>query len=242
MAWRSRPAAFFAVRSPGAASTAWTSTRSPSNWPAWRSGSTRSCPACRCRSWPTAWYRVTAGWHRYAGRGSSSTRPGSHARAGSLFRGDHRVPGRAEPLSGGCRRGGEDDTDIEASRAAQDEALAAVKPARQLFDLLVAARLGRTTVPIDSARLQSRNTGGPDRRRVGRGPGCRAFPRRIPRSVLATRPGFDCVLGNPPWEEATVEELGFWALRFPGLKGMARQSRGPSWRASGIAARLGGRV
>lgn len=28
------------------------------------------------------------------------------------------------------------------------------------------------------------------------------------------------MVGNPPWEEATVEELGFWALRFPGLKSL----------------------
>ena len=42
----------------------------------------------------------------------------------------------------------------------------------------------------------------------------------FPEVFIRDRPGFDCILGNPPWEEATVEELGFWALRYPGLKSM----------------------
>ena len=39
-----------AARSPGGASTAWTSTRSPSSWHGWPSGFTPSCRDCRCRS------------------------------------------------------------------------------------------------------------------------------------------------------------------------------------------------
>lgn len=46
------------------------------------------------------------------------------------------------------------------------------------------------------------------------------FPVQFPEVFLRERPGFDVTIGNPPWEEATVEELGFWALRYPGLKGM----------------------
>ena len=33
-------------------------------------------------------------------------------------------------------------------------------------------------------------------------------------------PGFDVVVGNPPWNEVTVEELAFYALRDPGLRGI----------------------
>ena len=32
------------------------------------------------------------------------------------------------------------------------------------------------------------------------------------------RPGFDVVAGNPPWDEVTIEELAFYALRDPGLR------------------------
>jgi hypothetical protein len=48
------------------------------------------------------------------------------------------------------------------------------------------------------------------------------FPVAFPEVFLRERPGFDCILGNPPWEEATVEKLNFWALRFPGLKSMGQ--------------------
>jgi hypothetical protein len=34
------------------------------------------------------------------------------------------------------------------------------------------------------------------------------------------RPGFDVVIGNPPWDEVNIEELGFFALHDPGLRGL----------------------
>jgi len=33
------------------------------------------------------------------------------------------------------------------------------------------------------------------------------------------------ILGNPPWEEVTVERLGFYARHIPGLKSLAPQTR-----------------
>ena len=39
------------------------------------------------------------------------------------------------------------------------------------------------------------------------------------------RPGFDVILGNPPWEEVTVERLGFYARHMPGIKSVSPQSR-----------------
>jgi hypothetical protein len=37
-------------------------------------------------------------------------------------------------------------------------------------------------------------------------------------------PGFDVVIGNPPWDEINVEELGFFALHDPGLRGLRSES------------------
>ncbi len=34
------------------------------------------------------------------------------------------------------------------------------------------------------------------------------------------RPGFDAVVGNPPWNEITIEELAFYALHDPGLRAL----------------------
>lgn len=37
-------------------------------------------------------------------------------------------------------------------------------------------------------------------------------------------PGFDAIVGNPPWEEATVERLGFYTRHIPGLKSVRPQT------------------
>ena len=42
----------------------------------------------------------------------------------------------------------------------------------------------------------------------------------FPNVFHRERPGFDVVVGNPPWNEITIEELGFYALREPGLRGL----------------------
>ena len=45
------------------------------------------------------------------------------------------------------------------------------------------------------------------------------WPLEFPSVFHRDRQGFDVVVGNPPWNEVTVEELGFYALRDPGLRG-----------------------
>lgn len=111
--------------------------------------------------------------------------------------------------------------EVEAAREAGDEAARAVEPARQLFNLTVAARLGEIDPPVEIS--EEAVTGHADLQRAETL--CDElqtlhFPVVFPEVFLRERPGFDCILGNPPWQEATVEELNFWALRFPGLKSM----------------------
>ena len=48
-----------------------------------------------------------------------------------------------------------------------------------------------------------------------------AFPQVFARE----RPGFDAVVGNPPWEEITVEELGFYTLFLPGVNSLPGAER-----------------
>ncbi len=54
----------------------------------------------------------------------------------------------------------------------------------------------------------------------------RAFhwPLEFPE-VFADRKGFDAVVGNPPWEEVTVEELAFYARYQPGLRALPERER-----------------
>ena len=50
------------------------------------------------------------------------------------------------------------------------------------------------------------------------------WPLEFPSVFHRERPGFDVVVGNPPWNEVTVEELAFYALRDPGLRGIPNLS------------------
>ena len=47
------------------------------------------------------------------------------------------------------------------------------------------------------------------------------FPVAFPEVFLRPRSGFDVILGNPPWQEATIEEHAFWARHFPGLRALS---------------------
>jgi len=49
------------------------------------------------------------------------------------------------------------------------------------------------------------------------------WPLAFPLVFLRERPGFDVVVGNPPWNEVNIEELGFYALHDPGLRGMVHE-------------------
>ena len=51
------------------------------------------------------------------------------------------------------------------------------------------------------------------------------FPVAFPEVFLRERPGFDVILGNPPWEKAKLEEHGFWARHMPGLRGLSQRER-----------------
>lgn len=47
------------------------------------------------------------------------------------------------------------------------------------------------------------------------------LPYLFPEVFLRQRPGFDALVGNPPFKEVVTEELEFWNIRFPGMKGLS---------------------
>ena len=51
------------------------------------------------------------------------------------------------------------------------------------------------------------------------------FPIAFPEVFLRERPGFDCIIGNPPWEKVKLEEHAFYARHFPGLRGLSQRER-----------------
>lgn len=51
------------------------------------------------------------------------------------------------------------------------------------------------------------------------------WPVAFPRVFQRPNAGFDAVVGNPPWEEVTVERTAFFALFQPGLRGLSERAR-----------------
>lgn len=126
--------------------------------------------------------------------------------------------------------------DIRLASEAHREATEATAPLGRLFDAVVLsrARLGGFELLLaDEATVDDvHKLPGVDRYLNMLDP--LHFPVAFPEVFLRDDPGFDCILGNPPWSEVLAEELQFWSRRFPGLKGLdnATQQRRMSELAS----------
>ena len=121
-----------------------------------------------------------------------------------------------------------DTAEVARSREDLAEAKRKAEPARRLFDSAVALRLKLTDLPagrnleeIAAIALRPEVAAEIERIRPAH------MPSLFPEVFTRERPGFDVLIGNPPWEEATVEELGFWAARFPGLKSLRQKEQQP---------------
>jgi hypothetical protein len=115
-----------------------------------------------------------------------------------------------------------DKAEIKQARAAKREAEEAATSAKVLCDFAVAVRLGHATLPPyafgEQDFVAAADVSGATR--VVEGLGSLHFPVAFPEVFVRDRPGFDCVLGNPPWEKVKTEEHAFWGLRFPGLRSL----------------------
>ena len=116
-------------------------------------------------------------------------------------------------------------SEVKEAYRVQREAQAAVEPARNLFNMLVAHRAGEVSLPdltlSDWEAHSELDHAGEVIRRLQ----AIHFPLQFPEVFLGNNPGFHCFLGNPPWEKLHVEEHTFWALRFPGLRALGVRQR-----------------
>ena len=104
---------------------------------------------------------------------------------------------------------------------------------RSAFDLWTAEPLGlsgaRRVLETDSAAIiEHRGALSPEAATaVSEASGMAAehrffhWPLEFPSIFHRDRHGFDVVIGNPPWDEVTIEELAFYALRDPGLRSVS---------------------
>ncbi len=112
----------------------------------------------------------------------------------------------------------------EESRAAfraGRKALKEAETAKLLFDAAVLTRIGRGDLvagitPTAIAKLASG-----EHVQAELEPLMPAhMPVLFPEVFLRNNPGFDVLIGNPPWKKMKVEVSRWWALRFPGLRSL----------------------
>ncbi len=111
--------------------------------------------------------------------------------------------------------------EIEESARLLDQAREASAPAERVFDVAVAARVGA----VDAGMIFTED----DINELARTPQVTQtiqelrpahMPVLFPEVFLRSNPGFDVLIGNPPWEELMVEEPKFWLRVRPGLLGL----------------------
>lgn len=115
-------------------------------------------------------------------------------------------------------------SEVKAAAAIAKKARSAAEPTREIFNAAVAARLGifdpRTIFDETSLIEVSRRD---EVREVVTRLNPAHLPFLFPEVFVRQNPGFDVLIGNPPWEELMLEEPKFWLRVRPGLLGLTAQ-------------------
>lgn len=121
--------------------------------------------------------------------------------------------------------------DVKKARRAMEDARRAVEPARALCDIVTACRMAREKLPVDLADWERVKTTSAESKAYQKAEKALRelaplhFPVAFLEVFLRDRGGFDVLLGNPPWQEATLEEHAFWARQEPGLRGLNQRDQ-----------------
>ena len=111
--------------------------------------------------------------------------------------------------------------EVAEAKSIADTAREAIQPISDLFDLIVAQRLGEVHgAPVAHFGELPEETVAVGRR-VAHELGVIHFPVAFPEVFLRERGGFDVIVGNPPWKEVTVERDRFWTAHAPGLQSLS---------------------
>lgn len=121
--------------------------------------------------------------------------------------------------------------EIRKARKALAQAREKTRPAEALCDIVTACRMNRENLPVDLQDWEQVKATIVDSKHHRAARQAIAdltplhFPVAFPEVFLRERSGFDVILGNPPWEEATLEEHAFWARHFPGLRSLNQREQ-----------------
>jgi hypothetical protein len=115
--------------------------------------------------------------------------------------------------------------DIASARETAAEVRRAVDPVTAFFDVTVAVRLGRRDAPAIASPDDLLELTNDPSRSVAAKLNCLHFPIAFPEVFVRERPGFDVIVGNPPWEKVKVETHEFWGRHFPGFRGLPQREK-----------------
>ncbi len=124
--------------------------------------------------------------------------------------------------------------EVQKSQLADREASKAASGVRRVFDLWTAEQFGLEGarhhvefhgVDVLDGSGWARSELVAKAGELARRHGFLHWPLAFPQVFARGRSGFDVVVGNPPWEEVTVEELSFYGLFRPGLNSMEEEER-----------------
>ena len=100
-----------------------------------------------------------------------------------------------------------------------------LQPMRELFNLALAINLGfekpRPFLNLEELEFKL----GQDAEERLDSINVLHLPLAFPEVMTRERPGFDVVLGNPPWDKVKVEEHTWWTIRIPGLRSMKQSEK-----------------
>lgn len=100
-----------------------------------------------------------------------------------------------------------------------------VLPAKRVLDAAVAKRLGKWSAEITKEEHIARLVDAVEPQELTQHLLPAHLPYLFPEVFMRQRPGFDVLVGNPPWEEVKVEERSFWLNYRPGLYGLSDAER-----------------
>jgi hypothetical protein len=107
---------------------------------------------------------------------------------------------------------------------AHAEAMEDAADAKALLDAAVAVRIGAMTMPSgEEAAITASRRPDVQARIAALSPA--HMPYLFPEVFLRSNPGFDVILGNPPWEKVRWEAAPFWVGVLPGLMAMPDKIR-----------------
>jgi hypothetical protein len=135
--------------------------------------------------------------------------------------------------------------DVAAAGQHQQALQAALAPLAALCDLVTAERITRDLTPADPAKIQIKDAPGiftaatcddleaavlshPRLRQAQEHAAsvmAAHMPVRYPEVFRRDPAGFDCILGNPPWDKVRHEAQQFWVTRDPGLNALSTTRR-----------------